>query len=241
MNNRQERLCRAAESGVTSARQLKPDQPRVTAAAQRLEAAVEAALTASGKQLAARDSRAMPENAAKRAKTLLFQKHLVPIATDGLELLAGVEDVEAVRTALKLPWLKAPAADHLLAAQRVRDVASRYERMFVGSRDYEPDFLVQLDRAVSDLHRAASEGNAAARADYSAATREVKEAVDEVQRCFDALDARVKEACFGDRAALREWRKRSRIPAKVGRPKKRKGKQKPTDEPGSDEKPRENP
>lgn len=226
MNNRQSRVCFAAEASVTCARGLAPDQPRVIAAADRVEAAVAAARAASLKQLAAREARRSPANSIKHAKTALFHKHLLPIATDGLELLSGTEGIDEE---LRIPALAAHVGDHLRAAQRVREVAGQYEREFIESRDYAPGFLDRFDQAISDLIRAASDGQGAARANYSAATREVKAAVEEVQRCFDSLNARVKEACFADRAALSEWRRRSRIPKKAGRPRKRKGKEKPGD------------
>jgi hypothetical protein len=236
MDSRQDRVCRAAESSVACARKLKPAQQRVIAAADRLEAAVTAARTASSKQQSTRVARGLPHNSAERARKILFHKHLVPIATDGLELLAGTEGVEAE---LQLPRLKAPPEEHVQAATRVRAVAARCERMYIDSRDYEPDFLEQFDRAVGDLERATSAGTGVARADYSAATLDVKDAVEEVRRRFDSLNARMNEALFDDRALLREWRKSSRIPGKIGRPKKRKGKQKPSDDAGSEETPAE--
>lgn len=216
MNSRQDRVCRAAESSVTCARRLKPDQPRVAAAADRLEAAVKGAHAASAAQESARVARGLPHNSAERAKKILFHKHLVPIATDGLELLAGREGVAAD---LQLPRFKAPAEEHLRAATRVRGVVTPYEAIFVDARNYAPDFLEHFERAARDLSRAASAGKGAGRAEYTAATRDVDEAVKEVQRCFDSLDARINEACFEDRMLLREWRKCTRIPGKIGRPK----------------------
>jgi hypothetical protein len=232
MNTRQDRVCRAAESSVTCAKRLQPDHPRVTSAADRLVAAVQLARVASATQEAARVARGLPHHSVDRAKKILFHKHLVPIATDGLELLAERESIEAD---LQLPRFKAPAEEHLRAAERVRRVAARYEAMYVDSRDYASDFLDHFDRAVGDLIQAANAGKDAGRVEYTAATRRVKEAVDEVQRCFDSLDARMKEACFDDRRLLREWRTCSRIPGKIGRPKKRKGKPKRSDGGGSDE------
>lgn len=231
MNNRQDRLCRAAEAGVACARSMKPDQPRVTSAANRVEASVTAARAASDKQLAARDARAQPRHSANRAKAILFHKHLVPIATDGLELLAGMP---GIAEDLALPRLKAPITDHLRAVKRVRRVAAAHKALFVESRDYEPNFLERLDDAVRDLKRAESAGSGAARAAYTLATRDVRVAVEEVQRCFDSLDARMNEVCFGERQLLAEWRKRRRIPGKIGRPKKRKGKDKPREDAGGD-------
>ena len=163
-----------------------------------------------------------------RAKQILVHKHLVPIATDGLVLLAGRENIAAD---LELPRFKAPAEDHLRAATRVRGVVTPYEAIFVESRNYAPDFLEHFDRAVRDLSYAAGAGKDAGRAEYTTATRSVKKAVEEVQRCFDSLDARTNETCFDDRARLREWRKGSRIPGKIGRPKKRKRQAKPSDDP----------
>lgn len=221
MNSRQDRVCRAAESGVTCARRLKPDQPRVTAAADRLEAAVKAARIAFAKQDSARTARGLPHNSAERAKKILFHKHLVPVATDGLALLAGKAGIEAE---LELPRFKAPPEEHLRAAERVRGVAARYESMYVASRDYEANFLEQFDTAVRDLSQAVGAGKGAGRASYTAATNDAKDAVEEVQRCFDSLDARMNEACFDDRTLLREWHRSRRTPAKIGRPKKRKRK-----------------
>jgi hypothetical protein len=221
---------------VACARRLKPEHPRVIAAAERLEAAVTAARAAASKQQSARVARGLPQNSAERARKILFHKHLVPIATDGLELLAGTEGIEAE---LQLPRLKAPPEEHVRAARRVRAVAEGCERMYIESRDYEPNFLEQFDLAVGDLERAMTAGTGVARADYSTTTLEVKEAVEEVRRRFDSLHARMNEALFDDRALLREWRKCSRIPAKIGRPKKRKGKEKPSDDTGSEDRPTE--
>jgi hypothetical protein len=211
---------------------LKPDTLRVTAAADRLDVAVQAARNASAKQHSARVARGMPHKSAARAKKILFHKHLVPIATDGLALLAGTAGIDAE---LELPRLKAPPEEHLRAARRVRSVATLYERMYIDARDYEADFLDRFDTAVDDLSQAVSAGKGAGRADYTAATSKVTEAVAEVQRCLDSLDARMNEACFDDQTLLREWRRATRIPGKIGRPKRRKGKQKPADEANSDQ------
>jgi hypothetical protein len=236
MNNRQDRLCRAAESSVACARRLRSAHPRVAAAADRLEAAVRVARAASVKQQSAKAARGLPQNSTERAKKILFHKHLVPIAADTVGLLAGTDDFESIEADLELPRLKDPPEDLLRAAQRVRRVVSRYEQHYIDRRDYAPDFVEQFDKAASDLRQAAAgDRGAAGRAHYTAATREVQEAVDEVQRCFDSLDARMMETCFDDEALLRDWRKSSRIPGKVGRPKKRKGRQKPSDDAGSDE------
>jgi hypothetical protein len=236
MNNRQDRVCRAASKAVTCARDLKPRHSRVSAAADRLEASVEAARAASAKQLVARKARGQPRHSVKRAKAVLFHVHLVPIATDGLELLAGMPGIEEE---LNLPRLKAPAEEHLRAAKRVRRVAMEHNALFVESRDYDATFLERFDEAVRDLGQAESAGTGAGRAAYTAATREVQEAVEEVQRCFDSLNARMNEVCFGDREALAEWRRQSRIPGKIGRPKKRKSKGKSGDEADGDEAPPE--
>jgi hypothetical protein len=236
MDSRQDRVCRAAESSVACARRLRPAHPRVLAASDRLETAVAAARAASSRQHSAKTARGLPHNSADRARKILFHKHLVPIATDGLELLAGVE---GVAPELELPRLKAPPAEHVRAARRVRAVAAQYERMYVDARNYDLDFLEQFDRAIGDLEQATRAGRADARADYSAATLDVKEAVEEVRRRFDSLHARMNEALFDDRALLREWRKCSRIPGKIGRPKKRKGKQKPSDHAEPEERPPE--
>ena len=224
MNSRQDAVCRAAESSVRCARRLKPDHPQVRPAADRLDEAVRNARALALKQAAARDARSLPQNSVEHAKKILYQQHLVPVATDGLQLVS-LENVEALR----VPPLKAPAKEHLAAAARVREIAARHQPMFI-DQNYPPDFLERFDVAVEDLRRATAGGKNAAIAAYTDATREVRTAVEEVHRCLDSLDARMNAACFGDRKLSGEWRKGSRTPGKIGRPKKRRGRKKPRDD-----------
>src|SRR5690348_3466816 len=120
MNNRQDAVCRAAESRVRCARRLKPDHPQVGPAVDRLEESVRNARAAAVKQAAARDARSLPQNSVEHAKKILYHQHLVPVAKDGMQLVP-LENAEALR----VPPLKAPAKEHLAAAGRVRDVAAR--------------------------------------------------------------------------------------------------------------------
>ena len=62
----------------------------------------------------------------------------------------------------------------------------------------------------------------AARAKYTLATEDVKEEIAHVRRAFDVLDTRVLEAYLDDKTTLSHWRGSSRVPAKLGRPRKRK-------------------
>ena len=50
----------------------------------------------------------------------------------------------------------------------------------------------------------------------------MKDDIARVRRVFDTLDTRMAEAYLDDLTVLQLWRRASRVPEKMGRPKKRK-------------------
>jgi hypothetical protein len=219
MNERQYRVIRGGESAVIFARQLKSSPLRVTEAANRLEATLHDAKDADAKQLSAKKLRRAPHISLNRAKKILVRKHLDPIVADGLEMFAGLP---GIKESLRLPRIKDAPAKHLQAAERVRRVAEEHEQEFIRDRNYSPDFLEQLDWAAQNLEAAARVEPGAARAQYTRATQHVKEEIARVRRALDVLDSRMTEAYLDDHETLQSWRRASRVPAKLGRPKKRK-------------------
>jgi exonuclease VII large subunit len=218
MNNRQDRVTAAAKRASNYALHLEHAPVRVTEAAKRLEEALERALEARQKQSSAKNSRKAPRYSVNRAKTILLRKHLDPITTDGLDMLAGLP---GIADSLKLPRIKDAPEKHLEAAKRVRRVAEDHEEEFINQYNYEKNFLESFDEAVRTLDAAARVERGSARARYSRATADMKEAIARVRRVFDALDARMREAYLDDREKLKLWRTFSRVPAKTGRPTKR--------------------
>ena len=219
MNNRQSRVIRAAKSAVTFALDLKKPPSRVTEAAKRLKTAVEEVEAAATTQFTAKHSLKAPRYSVNRAKTILLRKHLDPIAADGLEIFAGLPGIE---DSLKVPRIKDGPERHLEAAQRLRRVAEEHEREFITERNYSEDFLERFDAAVRNLQAAARVDRGFARGKYTRATENVKEEISRVRRAFDTLDTRMREAYLDNAFVLKRWRQHSRIPAKTGRPKKRK-------------------
>jgi hypothetical protein len=219
MNNRQDRLMEGAKKAIVFALRLEKAPARITEAAKRLKEALLAARAAELKQLGAKNTLQVPRYSVIRAKTILLRKHVDPIAADGLEMFAGLPGVE---DSLKLPRIKDAPEKHLEAAKRVRRVAEEHEEEFIAARNYDENFLESFDAAVRDLEAAARVERGFARAKYTQATVDVKEAITRVRRAFDALDTRMLEAYLDDRATLQLWRRASRVPAKTGRPKKRK-------------------
>lgn len=219
MNQRQYRVTRAAESAVIFARGLKDAPVRVTEAGKRLDAAVQDLKDAELTQLNAKNLRRAPHISLNRAKTVLLRKHLDPIAADGLELFAGFPGIEE---SLRLPRIKDAPEKHLAAAERVRRVAEEHEQEFINDRNYNADFLEKFDQAVRDLEAAANVGPGVARAKYTRTTQDVKDEIARVRRALDTLDTRIREAYLDDESTLKRWRWESRVPAKIGRPKKRK-------------------
>jgi hypothetical protein len=219
MNQRQYRVIRAGESAVIFARELKNPPLRVTEAANRLEATLDDAKHADVEQLSAKQLRRAPHISMNRAKTILVRKHLDPIVADGLEMFAGLP---GIKESLRLPRIKDAPAKHLEAAERVRRVAEEHEKEFIRDRNYGPDFLEKLDLAVQNLEAAARVAPGTARAQYTRATQHVKEEIARVRRALDVLDSRMAEAYLDDDPTLKNWRHASRVPGKIGRPKKRK-------------------
>jgi len=219
MNNRQYRVIRAAQSAIVFARQLENAPLRLTEAAKRLETALGDLLDAEGEQLGAKNLRKAPHISLNRAKTVLLRKHLDPIAADGLEIFAGLPGIEE---SLRLPRIKDVPAKHLEAAVRVRRVAEEHEQEFIKDRNYNPDFLEELDLAVQNLEAAARVEKGAARVKYTRATENVKEEIQRLRRALDVLDTRVREVYLDDEVTMKRWQRESRVPAKLGRPKKRK-------------------
>ena len=221
MNNRQRRLLEAARSAIGFVLQLKNAPSRITEAAKRLQAAVLGVREAEVRQLNAMKSRHAPRSSVNRAKKILLRKHLDPIAADGLEIFAGLPGLE---DSLRVPRIKDSPEKHLEAAKRIRHVADEHEEEFITERNYSENFLEKFDAAVRDLEAAARVERGAARARYTRATEDVKEEIARVRRAFDALDTRILEAYLDDRSTLKLWRRSSRVPAKTGRPKRKKPK-----------------
>lgn len=226
MNDKQDRLIRAAESGIIFFVNLENPPLRVAEAAKRLQETLREARAAILKQFSAMKLRGAPHISLKLAKEILLRQHLGPIVADGLEVFAGFP---GVKETLRPPRIKDKPEKFLEAAERVARFAETHKQEFIENRNYSPDFLEQLELAVRDLESAASADPGTGRARYSQATHEVKEAITRVRRALRALDSRVHEAYFGDRATLDLWRRASRRPAKLGRPKKRKPRVKRTD------------
>jgi len=219
MNDREYRVIDAAKSGISFASSLKPRSPRIAEAAERLKAALREASEADVQQLSARKLRRAPRISLDRAKTILLRKHLDPIVADGLVMFAGLPGIEQD---LKLPRSKDGPDLHLKAAERVRRLAVEHEQEFISERNYTQNFLERFDVAVRDLEAAARVERGAARARYTRATAQVKERIKAVRRAFDVLDTRIREAYLDDEAELKLWARASRVPAKTGRPRKRK-------------------
>jgi DNA-binding FrmR family transcriptional regulator len=221
MNNRQRRLLEAARSAIAFVLQLRNAPSRITEAMKRLQAAVLGVREAEVRQLSAMKSRHAPRSSVNRAKKILLRKHLDPIAADGLEIFAGLPGLE---DSLRVPRIKDSPEKHLEAAKRIRHVADEHAEEFITERNYSEDFLEKFDAAVRDLEAAARVERGAARARYTRATEDVKEEIARVRRALDALDTRILEAYLDDRSTLKLWRRWSRVPAKTGRPKKKKPK-----------------
>jgi hypothetical protein len=216
MNNRQSRLLKAADRAVTFARDLPKASPRITKAAAQLKEAVRAARAAELVQSGAKRARKTPRYSVTQAKTILLRKHLGPIAADGVVMFDGLPGIEED---LRLPRIKDAAEKHLEAAKRLQRVAEEHEEEFIEQRNYDGNFLEKFQRAVEDLEAAAGIDRGFVRAKYTRATVDMKDEITRVRRAFDVLDARVLEEYLDDRSQLRQWRRASRIPPKMGRPK----------------------
>lgn len=220
MNNRQQRVIDAAESSALWARGLENAPLRVTKAAERLQEAVDEAGAASAAQLNARNARRAPRCNVTLAKTILIKKHLQPIATDGIVLLAGLP---GIKETLRIPRIKDGPDAHLKAAERLRRVAEEHEQEFIRERHYRENFLERFDKAVDDLRAAAQVDRGSARAKYSRTTKEVENELTHLRAEFNALESTIIEAYMEDRTVLETWRQVSRIKAKTGRPRRRRG------------------
>lgn len=216
MNNRQEPLLRAANAAIARATHFAEDHPRIAEAVARLRSAVTAADSAGVAQTLARQSRKSPRYSLSRAKKILFEKHLNPIAADGREMFRGMP---GIRETLRLPPIKAKPERHLEAARRIRRIAEEHEREFIDERKYAGDFLARFDAALEDLEAAARADRGAGRQKYTHTTAEVKLAIDAVRDTLDSLDAHVRGEFMDDPVTLGLWRHSARRnPPKTGRP-----------------------
>jgi hypothetical protein len=218
MNDRQYRVVEAGESGIRFVGNLKEPPLRVTQAAKRLQLAVSSVDMASQNQLAAKNAQRPAAISPKHAKTVLLRKHLRPLAADGLEIFAGLPGMEDT---LRVPRSKDTPAALLKAAERTRRVAVEHEDEYIAQRGYSDDFVEQFDRAVHVLRTAAEADQALMRRRYSNATAEVKERIANVRRALDVLDTTMHAVYLEDRRTLSLWRAAIRVPARRGRPKKR--------------------
>lgn len=160
--------------------------------------------------------RGLPNAMAHSACEELRIRHLIPICRQGVHLLRGLP---GIREALRIPHNSASAEEHLAAVKRVSDAVRPHVAAFHQAK-YSRGFLTQLQRAAKKLERA-SANPGSNRARLSILTREIAADVRAGRGTIARLDAVIKAEFHDDPELLADWARHKRIPARIGRPRKR--------------------
>ena len=186
--------------------------PELSHLCERLDATVEAIEHAAGTQ-ELRGGKLLGE--ARRRLDQVRERHMLPLVRLTRRLFAGDARTQ---TALRVPHKRA-AADELFAASVSIVKTLRPQRKFLAESRVDPhriDRLREETRQVKQLFDAAN-----ARTPQSAiATRRLPALFAEARADFVAIDALVRLACTP--VELHEWRSVTRVPKRMGRPRKQK-------------------
>ena len=159
-----------------------------------------------------------PDGGVGRLKLQLRQRHLLPIARRAKLLLKGYPGIEE---SLRVPHARADVKTHLDATKRIVKAIRPHAPAFhaVG---FQKSFLSdceQLARTLAARHASPD----TARNRRAIATRSIPETIREAREIIAVIDAHINAEFADDRSLLTQWRAGKRVPARMGRPPRRKG------------------
>ena len=157
-----------------------------------------------------RMGRAKTQSLRSAVKTLR-EMHLRPISMIGQALK---REVPGIDSATRLPRRRQPVTKLAADARAVRDNAKRYEQLFVDS-GRDPDFVAQLDAAITDIERLQLE-QARALGMQVGATGALVDDIYRARQLETMLDCQILTGFADDQAKLAEWRSAKRVRAKSG-------------------------
>jgi hypothetical protein len=148
-----------------------------------------------------------------------LRRKLLRVSRNGALVLEGMPGVE---DDLRVPHANAKTADLIDAATRIAKNARPHAATLVRA-GLPKNFIKQIEISAGALAtRTASTDTVISR--RSRATRSLPDALRHGRRVIMAIDASVKSELAGNRSALRHWDDAKRIPARMGRPKKKRRK-----------------
>jgi hypothetical protein len=216
VNTRQVRLMRAINDSVAALQ-----DPRFhTATIKPLRADLERlARTLRGQmstQLSAGISVSADGWSISQLKSELRRKHLLPIARRAKLLLKGYPGIEE---SLRVPHARADAAKHVDATKRIVKALRPHAAEFHAA-GFRKTFLGDCEQVARAL--AARNANPdTARSRRAIATRSIPETIRDAREIIAVIDAHVNAELGDNRPLMAKWRMSKRVPARMGRPRKR--------------------
>lgn len=216
MNAYQQRLGDSVDNSLGALKQLRPMPPAIARNAEQLQIAYDAFQSRVMEQHAARQLTGQHGHSLTLLRQDLRRKHLLPIVRHGRSLLAGLP---GIREDLRLPRVRMSDAEWVESARRIAKAVRPHRKVFLAAH-FPSDFLQRLDAAARALHARSRTGNAQINR-MSLATRAIG---DDLRRCRE-LVAMIDSLVAADdsiSAIWKElWRQSTRIPKRIGRPKKK--------------------
>jgi hypothetical protein len=151
-------------------------------------------------------------------KLRLRKKHLLPITRRAKLLLKGYPGIGET---LRVPHKRADVEAHIVATRRIVKALRPHTGEFVAA-GLRKDFLIECERAARALKERHANPDTA-RSRRSRATQTLPEALREAREIIAAIDAHVNAELSDDVTLMAVWDASKRVPARLGRPPKRRG------------------
>jgi len=152
-------------------------------------------------------------------KVQLRKKHLLPISRRAKLLLRGYPGIEE---SVRIPHKRGSVQMHVDATKRMTKALRPHAREFIAV-GFGKSFLVDCERAARLLKERDANPDTA-RSRRSRATRSLPDALRDGRAIIASIDAHVNAELGDDSSILAVWRGAKRVPARMGRPPKRRRK-----------------
>ena len=150
-------------------------------------------------------------------KTQLRTKHLIPLTRRAKLVLKGYPGIEE---SLRLPHARADVKSHAEASKRILRALRPHAPALVDA-GFSKTVLADCDRVAKAMAQRHADPDTF-RNRRSVATRSIPDAIRHAREIVDVIDSHVNAELADERALISRWRQAKRVPARMGRPRKRK-------------------
>lgn len=217
MNNRQHRVLHSLEGAVQWLAARKHQGKRIESLRRELAEAFANLNDLVRRQAGESGLVSLESGSVRRARQELRVKHLAPIVHRGRLLLKGLPGIEE---SLRMPHVRASNAEWMAASKKILKAVRPHAKAF---RDagFDKDFVAQAERTAKRLS-ATSATTDTALSRRAHITHSIPAALRQGRDIVRAID-RILAAEEPDASTLISWRAAIRVPARLGRPRKRRG------------------